>query len=90
MPGMALSLSDLRNLTDAELVERHDYQAKTTVVGTQYFVDELNRRYQVRQTKAMLRFTKWIAGMTIVITAATFVNLGIAVGLLFITVQQSD
>ena len=88
MPGMALSLSDLRNLTDDELVERHDSQAKTTVVGTQYFLDELNRRYQERQTKAMLRFTKWITVMTAVITSATVINLGIAVGMLVVMAQD--
>ena len=88
MPGMALSLSDLRSLTDDELVERHDYQAKTTVVGTQYFLDELNRRYQERQTKAMLRFTKWITLMTVAITSATVINLGIAVGMLVVMAQD--
>ena len=82
MPGMALSLSDLQKLTDDELVERHDAQAKTTVVGTQYFLDELNRRHQERQTKAMLRFTKWMAGMTVVITVATLGNVGLAVAIL--------
>ena len=82
MPGMALSLSDLQNLTDDELVKRHDSQAKTTVVGTQYFVDELNRRYQERQTNAMLRFTKWITVMTVVITLATLASVGLTVAVL--------
>ena len=88
MPGQALSLSDLRKLTDDELVERHDAQAKTTVVGIQYFLDELDRRYQERQTKAMLRFTKWITVMTVVITSATVINLGIAVGVLVLMAQD--
>ena len=38
MPGMAHSLYDLLNLTDDEVVRRHDDQAKTTVVGTQYYL----------------------------------------------------
>ena len=33
MPGNALSLSALQNLSDEEVVRRHDEQAKTTVVG---------------------------------------------------------
>ena len=82
MHGMALSLLDLRSLPDDELVERHDSQAKTTVVGTQYFLDELNRRYQERQTKAMRRFTKWITVMTVVITLATLTSVGLAVAVL--------
>ena len=77
MPGMALSLSDLRNLTDDELAKSHDGQAKTTVVGTQYYQDELNRRSQDRQTKAMLRLTRWVTGMTAVVTIATTVNVGV-------------
>ena len=88
MPGMALSLSELRKLTDDELVEKYDCQATSTVVGTQYFMDELNRRYQERQTNATLRITKWFAGMTIIITVATLVNLGVAIGLLGITVYK--
>ena len=82
MPGMALSLSDHRNLTDDELVEKHDAQAKTTVVGIQYFLDELNRRYQERQTQAMLRFTKWTTVMTVVITHATLDNVGLTLAIL--------
>ena len=82
MPDMAFSLSYLRNLTDDELVEKHDHQAKSTVVGTQYFIDELNRRYQVRQTDAMLRLTKWITAMTVVITFATLANVGLALAIL--------
>ena len=78
MPGRALSLKDLQNLTDDELVKRHDEQAETTVVGTQYYQDELNRRSLDRQTKAMLRFTKWIVAMTAVVTLATVVNVTIA------------
>ena len=88
MPGMALSLSALQNLTDDELVERYDAQLKTTIVGTQYYMDELNRRYQGRQTKSMLKFTKWITVMTVVITSATLINLGIAIGMLVVMVQD--
>ena len=87
MPGMAHSLYDLLNLTDDEVVRRHDDQAKTTVVGTQYYLDELNRRYQKRQTEAMLRLTKCSVDMMFVITFAALVNLGIAVGLLVTAVK---
>ena len=82
MPGMAVSLSNLRNLTDDDLVQRHDFQAKTTVVGSEYFLDELNRRYQERQPKAMLRFTKWITIMTVVVTVATLTSVGLTVAAL--------
>ena len=79
MPGMAPSLFELRNLTDDEVVRMHDEQAKTTVVAPQYYLDELNRRSQDRQTRAILRLTKLSVGMTVVITIAIIVNLAIAV-----------
>ena len=57
---MIESLSDLRILTDDEVVSRYDLLAEHTVGGTQYYLDELNLRAQDRQTKTMLRFTKWV------------------------------
>lgn len=41
-------------------------------------LDELNRRSQVAETRAMRRYTFWITLMTAVITVATIANLGIA------------
>ena len=78
MPSKALSLRELRSLSDDEIVKRYDEQAKTTAVGTGYFEDELNRRFQERQTNAMLRLTKWIGCMTFVVTVATLVNVILA------------
>ena len=58
---MALRLAELQELSDDEVTKRYDKIAKHTQVGTQYYMDELNRRYQERQTDSMLRFTKWIS-----------------------------
>ena len=81
MPTNALSLSELRNLPDDELVKRHDEQARTTQVGTDYFLNELNRRYQQRQTDSMVRLTKLVTYFTGIVTFATIVNVVlIAVG----------
>ena len=79
---MSETVKALRELPDDELVRLHDRHAKSTVVGTRHYLDELNRRYQERQTASILRFTKWITLMTVVITFATLVNLGLAIGLL--------
>ena len=78
MPGMAKTWNKLRSLTDDEIINGYDIQASTTIIGSQYYLDELNRRYQERHAKAMLRFTKWIANMTVVITLATVTNIGLA------------
>ena len=74
----ALSLNELQNLSDDELVRRHDEQAKTTGVGVDYCLDEINRRHQERQTASMLGFTKWITFMTVVVTVATLANVVLA------------
>ena len=100
---MSESFSELRALTDEQLIEKHDQRAKTTTVGTQHYLDELNRRHQDRQTEAMLGYTRqmlgytdrmhgytnWIKRMTIAITVATLTNLGIAVGMLAVMIRQS-
>ena len=74
----ALSLYELRNLSDDELARRHDEQAMTTGVGVDYCLDEINRRHQERQTNSMVRYTKWITVMTLVVTVATLTNVGLA------------
>ena len=75
---MAKSVAELRALTDDEVIERHDRQAQKTHIGLSYWEDELNRRYQQRHTEAMHRYTQWVALMTLIVTVATLVNVGIA------------
>ena len=79
---MSESLNDLRALPDDELARRHDSHARNTAVGTRHYLDELNRRDQERQTKAMLDLTKSINRMTVVITIATILGAGISTAML--------
>ncbi len=72
------SLTELRAMSDDELIEKHDLLAKNTIVGTQHFLDEVARREQSKQTEAMLSYTRRITWMTVVITLATIINLVIA------------
>ena len=81
---MAESVNDLRALSDDELIRRYDGLARNTVVGTQHYLDELSRRYQVRQTEAMLALTKWITRMTVVITVAAILSVGISIAMLVV------
>ena len=85
---MSQTLEQLRALSDDELVRGHDKLAPSFTAVPQHYLDELNRRYQERQTESMLRFTKWITVMTVVITSATVINLGIAIGMLVVMVQD--
>lgn len=71
---MSETLKELRSLSDEELVVRHDELARQTQVGVQHYLSELARRDQDRQTKAILRYTIWIAIMTIIMTIATLLN----------------
>ena len=79
---MAQSLAQLRALTDEEVVRSYDQQAQTTQVGLQHWSDELNRRYQERQTDSMIGFTRQIKWMTVVITVATLANVGLTLAVL--------
>jgi hypothetical protein len=71
---MTMPYAEVRELTDEQAIERYDGVAADTVDSLSFWRDELFRRAEAAQTKNMLRFTKWIAGMTAVMTAATIVN----------------
>ena len=84
---MAESRTELRELTDDELIEKYDQTARNTQVGLRHWADELNRRSQKRQTDSMLRLTRSINRMTVVITVATVMNVTIALGMLVAMTQ---
>ena len=65
--GMAKPLTELRSLSDKKLIDEHDKLAKSTQVGTSYYLEELHRRELMRHTKA-------ISAMTAVITVVTIAN----------------
>ena len=51
---MSHSLEELRKLPDEQLIIEHDKHAKHTQVGINYYLDELYRRDQNRQTEVDL------------------------------------
>lgn len=75
--GMARSLADLRALSEDELIAQHDEQAKNTVVGIQYYLDELRYREQSRIAANVEKFTRCILWLTVVVVIATVVNVGV-------------
>lgn len=75
---MSESIKLLRELSEDELIKKHDAVAMATAVGTNHYLTELARRDQDRQTKAMLRYTWWITLMTGIMTITTIINIGIA------------
>jgi hypothetical protein len=69
---MVRKITDLRNASDEELIAEHDGLAIHTQVGTQYYLDELNRRAAERSAEA----TNKLAHRTYVLT---WVNAVVAV-----------
>lgn len=72
--GVAPQLKELEGLSDKQIRDLYDQQAQSTMVGTQFYLEELNRRALDRQTEVMLRYTRWITIMTIIILVATIIS----------------
>ena len=81
------SFSELREMSEEKIEARHDDAVQADfrpqqAYKVQRYITELNRRSQDGQTEAMLRYTKWITAMTILVTAATIINLARLMGAL--------
>lgn len=72
--GIAPTMAELRKMPDEELVQHYDKAAGSTVLGLNFFREELSRRVTERQTRMMLRLTWVLAVMTGIVTAATLLN----------------
>ncbi len=57
---MALTLKELRDMNDDDLVSAHDHKADNVVLSLNDYLNEINRRSQSKQTKQMLNYTWWI------------------------------
>jgi hypothetical protein len=84
---MAETLAGLRSLSDEDIIARHDRAAEHTSVGVVYYLAELGRRDQNRQTEAMLAYTRSIKTLTLIVTIATIVNVLVAVAAVCATMQ---
>lgn len=73
---MARKISDLRAIPDEVLIEEHDQTAQHTVVGTDYYMDELERRSRERAAEESHRLaveSHRLADRTFWLTVATSV-----------------
>jgi signal transduction histidine kinase len=68
------TLKELRRLSDDELIKRHDQNAERTVVGTAHYLNELARRDMDRHTRTMIRYTWWIAVMTLIVAVSAIIT----------------
>jgi hypothetical protein len=71
---MSQSIEQLRKLTDDEVIALHDTVATHTQVGVQFYLDEINRREQNKQTDLMVKYTKQMLWLTIFVAALTVIN----------------
>ena len=78
---MALKLQELRNTSIERLVELYDHFSSSWDGGAEYYLGEIHRRDQDKQTRTMLRLTIWITIMTGIMTLATIVNIYLVVKL---------
>ena len=75
---MKFSLKQLRGIDIEELISEHDKLAEHLVPSVNYYLEEISRRDQDKQTKAMLSYTKYIFWFTAIVTIATIVNIIVA------------
>ncbi len=72
---MSMKYKDLMEITDEELIKYYDDAANHTVVGLNYYKEELERRRMEKSNNLMIRLTKWIATMTAVMLLSTAINI---------------
>ena len=72
------TMAELIRLSDEQLIAAYDVAIEQTIVGADYYLEELRNRSQVRVAAAVEKFTRWIFGLTLVVTLATIVNVVVA------------
>ena len=79
--SLAHSLKTLREMSEEKLINLHDQAAESKVTDVSYYLDELARRSQnkqtetiIKQTETMLLYTKKMLWMTVFIAILTVVN----------------
>jgi hypothetical protein len=66
--GRYPTYSQLRTISEAELIERLDRIAERSEPGAPYYLEELTRRELARQTTILLRLSWITAVLTFVVT----------------------
>ena len=75
--GMIPTREQLEAMSDQDLVDGYNAAAQNTVVGTGFYMDELNRRAQARQSATILDLTRQVRNLTIIITLLTIINVAL-------------
>lgn len=62
-------------MTEEDLIREHDALTHRHPTSAQYYLDELSRRQQDKQTAQMLRYTRQMLWLTIAMAALTIASL---------------
>ncbi|WP_438855710.1 hypothetical protein [Agromyces sp. M3QZ16-3] len=76
---MSYTIERLRSLSDDELISEHDSMARSTVVGVEYFLEELDRRSRERSTVAANRLARNSFWLSVISTAIAIAALVVAI-----------
>lgn len=76
--SLAPKHEDLEGLSDEELIARYNSIAVSTVVGTQFYRDEIARRQAAKESARMLSLTETMSRLTWVMLALTVINVVVA------------
>jgi hypothetical protein len=68
------SYEELTGYSDEQLIQIFNADRQHVVVGKQWYVDELTRRRTDRASEALVRLTKQLAWLTVLIAALTAVG----------------
>ena len=72
------TMAQLKRRSDEQIMAAYDVAVEQTIVGADYYLEELRRREQTRVAAEVKRFTRWIFWLTLVVTVATIINVVIA------------
>jgi hypothetical protein len=76
---MALKLTALQAMSDEELIRTYDEMAPGTMVGLDWYREELNRRAYERDAEAMRRLTEQTVRLTEQTARLTRMNTAVAI-----------
>jgi hypothetical protein len=71
---MSHRIAEIKAMSDQELIEQHDKVATHTVMGVQYFLDELRSRENDRISKRMAIIADRMWWLSVAVSVATMIG----------------
>ena len=71
---MSEMFKELKAMSRDDLISKHDQQASNALPSLNHYLNEIARRDAEEATNKIVSLTKWIAIMTLVMMAATIIN----------------